>query len=265
MNHRVFPVLENCALCGASEPLMRSHILPKFLFKLLKGSREEFFSITAPKRKEQDGTTADMLCFNCEQKFSLWEDSARKHLFSQNGVQSFPLKYEPWLYSFALSISWRVLTYLKYSTPSPYQKPPPAAMAVIEEFPQEVALVAEERLRKWGRILNGNSPAGMDQIIYFLGPTELPYKRDAVGFCACHTDLFSAVLSQMGSVCILGLIRGEDSSSFNKNRIFSLGGKITGQNMTPELHSWFLGYLNNVNSVGVEFVDRPNSAKLDGD
>src|SRR3546814_14867401 len=73
-----FRQLDTCALCQASAPLRRSHILPDFLYRQLRGSSGRFFSATHPHRAQQSGTVVSLLCDDCEQRFSRSERQVQR-------------------------------------------------------------------------------------------------------------------------------------------------------------------------------------------
>jgi len=70
-----------CALCGQEKQLQESHIIPEFVFKQLYDSKHRFHVVsTLPKRPrplEQKGIRERLLCYECEQKFSINERYAR--------------------------------------------------------------------------------------------------------------------------------------------------------------------------------------------
>jgi hypothetical protein len=109
-----FLPFEGCGLCKAKVNLCDSHILPKFLGKEMKrvtGSNTVVDVLRPKKSKAQDLAKVKLLCSDCEGRFSKWEDQFRRNFIKE---QLAPVEYEDWLVKFAVSVSWRVLTYLKY-------------------------------------------------------------------------------------------------------------------------------------------------------
>lgn len=108
--------MTTCAFCREQSILRDSHVVPKFVFDWLKetsGTGYLRFSET-PNKREQDGLKTPMLCDYCEQRFSLWENLTAsrifKPLFHQPGLRH---EYQKWFAKFAVSVSWRVLTFFK--------------------------------------------------------------------------------------------------------------------------------------------------------
>ena len=67
---------------------------------------------TAPNLRSQDGQKGHYLCDSCEQLFNSWETDFANlvfHPLNEGGAHSF--NYGPWMLKFAVSVSWRVLTY----------------------------------------------------------------------------------------------------------------------------------------------------------
>lgn len=105
--------LESCKLCGRSDDLQESHIIPKFVGKWLKNTSatRTLARIDGDNAKHaQDLPTYRMLCKGCEERFSSLEKSFAENIFYpfHNGGDS-RLEYGSWLERFAISLSWRVL------------------------------------------------------------------------------------------------------------------------------------------------------------
>ncbi len=69
-----------CRLCGAYEPLCRSHIYPRFTFKRMKETDGHFMRFDGKKRawenlRRQDDCFEYLLCKTCEQRFQRWESA----------------------------------------------------------------------------------------------------------------------------------------------------------------------------------------------
>ncbi len=74
-----------CKLCKKDKKLMNSHIIPEFIYKPLYDEKHRFHVISTYKQKdrpkEQKGIRERLLCLDCEQHISRYEDYARKVLF----------------------------------------------------------------------------------------------------------------------------------------------------------------------------------------
>ncbi len=103
-----------CALCQNYECKEDSHVIPAFAFRWLKrrsltgyirGSRE-------PNLRMTDGPKPRLLCPDCEDMFSVWEDRFAKEVFypvHRDGITDLAFAYGDWLPKFCVSLSWRVL------------------------------------------------------------------------------------------------------------------------------------------------------------
>ena len=115
-----------CRLCLKKAPLCNSHVIPEFFYKQMnlysgEGGEIHRFNIlsTNPNKKpafKQKGIHEKLLCKQCEEKFSKWENYARRVLYGGEcleiikdvpGVLSCKVDYEKFKL-FQLSILWRV-------------------------------------------------------------------------------------------------------------------------------------------------------------
>lgn len=101
-----------CALCGRSEPLMESHIIPRFAFKWLKDSAATGYlrNITTPNLRSQDGPKRRLLCHDCEEKFCAYEKQFSESIFIPFHSGETTFEYGRWLQLFCASMAWRVVT-----------------------------------------------------------------------------------------------------------------------------------------------------------
>jgi hypothetical protein len=255
MPHTEFPTLSSCALCGGSAPLQRSHLLPNFLFKLLRAGSGRFHAASLPQKPLQAGPVAKMLCVDCEQRFSRWEDQVKRVFYPDKRQARLPIKYETWLQMFALSISWRCLTFLKYSTPNPYVTLSTAAQRLLlQSLPIDLHEQAEERRVLWGKaLLSELAPTDQnDQHWLFLNGSNFPHEHPAiVGFTVCHTESLTGVFSQLGPVCVLGTLRDEQPLDWKNTRVQSPGGKfpVAKQAIPESFGSWLHGYFQNIAEI----------------
>ena len=74
-----------CKLCNKDGKLMNSHIIPEFIYKPLYDEKHRFHVLSTYKQKdrpkEQKGIREKMLCSDCEQHISRYENYASKVLF----------------------------------------------------------------------------------------------------------------------------------------------------------------------------------------
>lgn len=75
----------NCRLCGANTKLQNSHIIPEFVYKSMYDKKHTFMKISSsPYRKTQllkKGLREKLLCYNCEQKLSRYENYIYKFIY----------------------------------------------------------------------------------------------------------------------------------------------------------------------------------------
>lgn len=76
-----------CRLCQKDEPLKKSHIIPKFLWKPLKIEEGKFFAMPSDSSKSefkmQDGPSERMLCEDCEQQLGRYENYVRQVIYNK--------------------------------------------------------------------------------------------------------------------------------------------------------------------------------------
>lgn len=257
MPHTRFTNLSTCELCGSSSPLQRSHLLPNFLFKQLRGTAGRFFAVSLPQKPIQAGPTAKLLCYSCEQKMSRWEGEVKRAFYPDEMQAKLPIKYGRWLQMFALSISWRALTYLKHSTKNPYVSLSSSAEELLPSIPSEIYDAAEACRLEWGNalLLGQASSSQSDQHLLFLNGKNFPYERSSVvGFTVCISASIIAVVSQLGPCCVVGILRDERPLAWKNTRIQSVGGKfhVAKQTIPEDVSTWFAGYFKNIADIDAQ-------------
>lgn len=135
----------HCRLCLKWGELEESHIIPGFLYKWLKETSGTGFLRFGqnPNRRVQDGYKDYWLCSSCEDLFAKWESLFAEKVFHPlvNG-QASTFTYQDWLLRFSVSLSWRVLLYIKET-------------AGIAFFPDHLAQEAENAIARWAAFLLG--------------------------------------------------------------------------------------------------------------
>ena len=248
MPHCLFPTLSACALCSTTNtPLQQSHLLPNFLFKRLREPAGHFYSASLPKKPLQRGAVARMLCFECEQALSRWEGHVQQIFFPRGSRPFLPIKYGTWLQLFATSISWRCLTFLKHSTTNPYVTLAHAARQLLPALPSNAHEQAECVRNEWGAAIQQRSASVSqnDQHVLFLNGENFSGERsDIVGFTVCHTAHLTAVFSQLGPLCVVGVIEDQRPADWKNTMVQSLGGKFhaTQQRLPEHFADWLKQY-----------------------
>jgi len=109
MNNRTIGI---CKLCKKNKKLCNSHIIPKFTINYLKRTSATpylRYGLT-PNIRRQDAIKIPLLCEDCEEMLSKWEDKFSKEIFVPFKEKNLSqIKYKKWLPLFAISLSWKIL------------------------------------------------------------------------------------------------------------------------------------------------------------
>lgn len=200
-----------CRLCGLTKPLSESHIVPSFVYDWLKKSSVtgHFRSGEKPNKRVQDGYKPPLLCGDCEQRLGIWEKTFSERVFVPLH-QKEPLKpYGPWLLLFAISVSWRVLTFFKEE-------------GELSHFPQHLQISVDKVLNIWREVLleKRPHPGPFEQhMLPFVGPiTDLNdndpnvpkninrYILRSVGIDAWCSETEAFVYVKMCRIILVGFI-----------------------------------------------------------
>ena len=144
-----------CRLCLKQGKLENSHIIPSFLYRWLKETSGTGFLRfgRSPNRRVQDGYKDYWLCPNCEDLLSKWEtEFAEKVFHPLVSGQASTFQYQDWLLKFGVSLSWRVLLYIKET-------------ADLSHFPERLRQETDKALARWAAFLLGQEshPAKYEQ------------------------------------------------------------------------------------------------------
>jgi hypothetical protein len=109
-----------CKLCKLDRTLQKSHIIPEFFYNPLYDKIHRFHGLSTHKDDKnlliQKGIREELLCFDCEQKFSNWECYTRELFFSKKlkltySIQDKTITFHGVDYKnfklFQLSLIWR--------------------------------------------------------------------------------------------------------------------------------------------------------------
>lgn len=126
-----------CMLCQERAPIRNSHLWPKFAVKWLKENSSPYIRrADKPNLRMQDVTKFPMLCTECENKFSVFEDIFSERIFKpyQANHRLKDFHYGWWLSHFAISLVWRLLCveFADFETRSPVQRE--IAIAAFEHW-----------------------------------------------------------------------------------------------------------------------------------
>jgi len=100
-----------CKLCLKNRELRESHVIPKFVAKWIKDTSATGYlrQGVQPNLRKQDFQTERLLCGECEQRLSQWENLFAKTIFfpyHNDGKREF--EYADWLLRFSVSLIWRL-------------------------------------------------------------------------------------------------------------------------------------------------------------
>jgi len=139
--------LGTCALCCEHGELKESHIIPAFVWRWMKESSVTGFFRhgEAPNLRQQDGYKIFLLCPDCEQRFSRWENEFSRNVFLPFNKGTELDSYGPWLLKFSTSVSWRVLTFFKLELD-------------LDQWSSNLRSVADEALETWRQFLLDDRP-----------------------------------------------------------------------------------------------------------
>jgi len=117
---------DQCRLCQKKGDLKRSHIIPKFVYSWHREASPGYLRLgMKPNVRIQDGVKAKLLCGDCENLFSIWENEFYRNIFlpyQNNPSNKYPLQYKNWALKFCVSLSWRSLIYLYELDSSGFQE-----------------------------------------------------------------------------------------------------------------------------------------------
>jgi len=152
-----------CKLCKKSAELQLSHIVPKFVGKWIKKSSASgyFRNAVNPNLRIQDLYKENLLCKDCEEKFSSFETYFAEKIFYpfQNGTKKL-FHYDTWLQKFVISVNWRVaISGLNKNIP--------------DNHPSKVLL--DKTLETWRKFLIDeiNNPGSNKHHVIFVGITDI--------------------------------------------------------------------------------------------
>ncbi len=105
-----------CKLCGSGAPLKKSHIIPKFVGRWLKEtSPTPYLRFSGNMNQRlQDLPAIELLCADCENRFSAWETKFANGIFHPSAAGTTSFRYGPWLLKFAASLAWRAIQFQNF-------------------------------------------------------------------------------------------------------------------------------------------------------
>ena len=270
MASKRFPPLTECALCLQKKPLLESHIIPKFFGRELKkrSNSQTLVDGVNPQKnpKPQDITKVYLLCKACEVLFSKWETDFRNKIMPANKSLLAPITYGDWMLKFAVSVSWRILAYLKYAPP--YSENEVMSKELINfllALAPDSHSEAENALETWRLFLLNKRPdvAPYNQHFLLLNGKNFPNENcNALAFTIFQDEGIVATHALMGQFIILGFIKHSSAWKWKATDINSTSGKIGVRQTIPQAYAtWLAKMLEEIERVSVDDWNRRNNAR----
>lgn len=217
-----------CPLCKENRQLVKSHIIPSFVIRLLK-TKSILRSSKSPNKRIQDGIKSPLLCSSCEGRLSKWETRAYQEIFlplSDSSSVINRIRYGPWALRFAVSISWRVLIYHFNQYGLPYLTNGQKAKA-------------NEALETWRRFLLGElpNPGQFEQhLLPFnlikehnvsnISPFMNRYIMNTSDMAILYSQRSVTVYAKMGRILLFGLVQKYAANRWKRTKLHVNSGSI---------------------------------------
>ena len=199
----------NCAFCGEHKTLKESHVLPAFVFRWLRtrSGTGHIRQTENPNRRVQDGLKFHWLCGECEKKFSRYETAFATKVFHPWHTGEYRISYDDWLLKFCVSISWRVLKFLRGRNKE-------------ASYTEEQNLLMDQAERRWHEFLCDKAPhpAKFEQhLLIFdnVAETTVPdlpnnfnrFMTGAITLDIVGSDRSVMTYAKMGRFTVFGIIQ----------------------------------------------------------
>ena len=232
-------VYKPCRLCGSIDGLCESHIVPAFVFRWQKRTSSTGYLRFGEQvnQRVQDGFKVPFLCRDCEGRFNSWETKCANEFFlpyHKRGQTTFT--YDIWMAKFCVSVSWRVLAYLRAAgdtndLESQYGEDVDAAMSVWADFlldkRQDVDRF-EQHLLPFGAIggVTVELPSNIQR-----------YLMRAVEFHHLWNNQSACVVTKMGHIILIGFLREPEADSWEGTRLQVGAGTLSPTTLV--IPDWF--------------------------
>jgi hypothetical protein len=209
--------MDTCRLCNQEKELQESHIIPNFVYRWLKETSVtgHIRSGESVNKRVQDGHKFPLLCRECEQRFSEWENIFARGVFVPIHSDNPTNTYRKWLIKLAASVCWRVLIFFK-------------ECGDLNHFPEHLLRSVDSALSIWQEFLLDKRPhpgACELHIIplrgYVMERTDpkLPsnfnrYMARAIDIDVVCTKTEAFVYAKMMRVLLIGFIEMNDKDTW---------------------------------------------------
>jgi len=214
-----------CRLCDCEKTLKESHIIPKFVFRWMKQTGGRYIrKADNPNKRVDDGVKSYLLCNDCEQSFSKFEDKFARDIFypySNDNIAIF--QYDKDLMKFSISVLYRLLLINlneNQSFDNVHFKELLSALAEWKNF-----LHCGTKLKNFSKF---HIYFASDEIIKDTLPTNrfLNFFLRGVDGTIVSSNKTCIVYAKMARIILIGEIKGFDNSEM-KNTLINLdGGEI---------------------------------------
>jgi hypothetical protein len=184
-----------------------------------------------PNRRIQDGPKIEFLCDTCEQTFGRWEKQFAEQVFiplHEGKADHRPIQYEAWALKFAVSVSWRVLTFFRELTGLNY---------LSEKLQQEAVAAGDywrafllERCPHPGKYEQHLIP--LDIIKSLSGGPWSPflnrYLLRTVEMDVVASSDSAFVYSKLGRLLLIGFLSGQPRAAWKETRLHVRLGTVGG-------------------------------------
>jgi hypothetical protein len=244
-----------CELCRKEAILLKSHVLPAFVFKWIKQAGHIRFAET-PNRRTQDGVKKDWLCRECEDLFNSFETPFANQIFHAYDLnRSIRVRYGEWMLKFCTSVAWRSLLHLKQE------------QQVTQFNARQVGLV-DDALRTWSRYLRGEYKhtgsfelhlLPFDEIEHASGgqtfsPNINRYLTRAIDINAGSSDSVCFTYSKLGPFAVFGFIQSDYPQQWKGTKVSDRSGWFEPGNYT--LPKQLMDYLNDRASRTIKAMEK---------
>lgn len=232
-----------CRLCHHDVELRESHIVPAFVYRWQKRTSSTGYLRLGQQvnQRVQDGLKVPFLCQDCEGRFNSWEtECANEFFLPYHEQRQTTFTYDIWMAKFCVSVSWRVLAYLRaegYTSDleTQYGEDVDAAMSVWADFlldkRQDVDRF-EQHLLPLGAIADAT--------------VELPsniqrYLTRAVEVDRLWNNQSAFVFTKMGHIILIGFLREPEADQWEGTRLQVGAGTLSPTTLV--LPDWLLEHV----------------------
>lgn len=259
-----------CRLCNLESDLQLSHILPAFAIRWLRESSGtgHVRRSDSPNLRIQDGEKRHWLCLACEGLLNQSETIFAREIFHPyTNRTACRFDYGPWLLSFCVSVSWRVLLFLRYES------------TAVQTYTPDTLALCDKAESAWRAFLLGQRPnpgpfqqhllplegiAALSNRPDNLAPNLNRYFMRYIDMDILRGENTNYVYAKLGRFVILGFIREDRPDHWKGTKVQVKKGRIEPRTYTVP-HGLF-GYMNtraNFVEKGLSGISPRQAAKID--